>query len=460
MAIKTILFLSGFAAAAAVTLFVPVVGVLAYVAHYSLGVERWWFVYSTRPWGIRYSFTLAALTAVSMLCHFHKLRYGSKLLLTQERLLLLFLGIVWLSLAISGGPLGSEEGYDHPVAKLTKVVAFTLMLTHVVTSMRKLDAVLWLLVLSGLSLGIQAYTVPATAFGKGRLELVGGPDFKEANFLAAYLASILPLIGVQFLRSKWPGKLLCLGSGAFAVNAIILTRSRGAVVGITAGAAAAALLAPRKFRLKILAGLMVAAIGGLCLVDAGFLARARTIGPGQGEGDGAIESRVAIWAASRQLLRENPLGVGAGNFKYVIGRYAPEHVGRDAHSTFVRCYGELGVHGMATFLILVGSAMWMLRRAVKRARTLPAEPREHVTYVGYAIALGLITFLACGFTMSLLYLEAFWWLLLLPVCLVRADGNVRAAVATASAAGGKVGRGRARRKRRGTAPLRQPGWTR
>ena len=184
MAHKTMLFLAAFAAVVVAIPFAPILGVLAYAAHYSLGVGRWWFVMEIEHWGIRYSFILAILTAVSIALHHTTLEFGKRLLANQELLLLLFLAVVWLSVAI-GGPAVSETGDDLAAVKLTKVFIFILMMTHVLTRVKSINAFFWLIVFSGLVLGLQAYLAPENAFGKGRLEMIGGPDFRESNFLAA-----------------------------------------------------------------------------------------------------------------------------------------------------------------------------------------------------------------------------------------------------------------------------------
>ena len=106
------------------------------------------------------------------------------------------------------------------------------MLTHVVTDLKSLNRVFWVMIVATLLLSLQAYGKPRWAFIGGRLEGVGGVDFTDANALGAFLAAMLPIIGVQFLRSAWRGKLLCLATGVFATNAIVLTRSRGAFLAV------------------------------------------------------------------------------------------------------------------------------------------------------------------------------------------------------------------------------------
>ena len=161
--------------------------------------------------------------------------------------------------------------------------------------------------------------MPRSAFLHGRLENVGEPDFNESNFLAAYLAAMLPIVAIQFLRSGWLGKILSLAAGVFAFNTIVLTRSRGVLVGIVMGIAVAILFAPRKYRAPIAIGLLVVALGGYYLTDPQFRARASTITDSESERDSAAQSMLDLAQAAIRINADHPLGVGAGNFNQTIG---------------------------------------------------------------------------------------------------------------------------------------------
>jgi len=425
MPVKTVLFIVVFTACSLGALFTPMIGVLGYVGHYCLGERHWWLA-PIREWGLRYSFTLALMTAIGIAMHFRKLRYGGSLFVRQEQLILLFLGLIWVSTLLTAPTEGRYTTVDHPSVKMTKVFIFLLMMTHVATTTRDLNRLLWVLVVGAFVLGVEAYATPRSEFASGRLETVGGPDFREANFLGAFLGAMLPIIGIQFLRSGWPGKIACLVSGVFATNAIILTRSRGALVGIAGGALAAVLFAPKKHRGKILIGLAIALAGGLYLTDPGFLHRASTITTEEEEMDSSAESRIEIWSGSIGMLRDHPLGVGVGNFYQEIGPYTNNKYPKaDAHSTFVRCYGELGIPGIIVFCLVIGYGGFTLKRVVGEARDLPVAQRDSITFLAYGLGVSLATVLTCGLVISLLYTEALWWLLALPACLERAVANMK-----------------------------------
>jgi len=429
MPVKTLLFLAGFFVCSIGALFAPLLGILGYVGHYSIGPEQRWWSGPVRGWGIRFSFTLGAATGIGILLNHRRLRYGNVLLTREEKLLLAFLAIVWLSFFLGEPTSGYYERIDHPTIKLTKVVVFVLMLTHVVTTFKRLNALLWVIIVGALILGLQALGTPRSMFAGGRLTTIGGPDFREANTVASYLAAALPLIGAQFLRTGRIGKAICLASGAVAANTIILTRSRGAFVGLAVGMLAAVVLAPKRFRRRILIGVLVAGAAGWTLADREFIRRMSTIYQPKEKRDTSAQSRLEVWSTSLKILRDKPQGIGAGNFLQTIGRYVPEHKGRDAHSTYVRCYTELGIQGIALLAALIYFTMRQARRTVRETTKLKGAEHEAALYMGYGLSVALVTILACGLTLTLLYIEALWWFLALPICLRRALENAKAAAA-------------------------------
>jgi O-antigen ligase len=426
MGIKTVIFAGLFALCAVGALLNPLLGVLGYVGHYMVGPERQWWERPIQSLGIRYSYVLALATFAGIAFNYRKLRFGKAAVSGQEKLLVLFLAVVWLVTLVSPETVGRYSITDHPSVKFTKVVIFTLMLTHVVTDIRKLDYLMWVFVVAALLLGLQAYDTPRRSFIGGRLNTVGGADFAEANYFAAYMAGFLAIIAIQFMRSGWVGKLACLVSGAFTANAIVLTRSRGALVGLAGGAITAMFLAPRKYRVKILAGVIVAGLCMYYITDPQFRERAMTITRDEEERDTSAQSRVLLAKAGVKMLIDHPLGVGVGNFYQNIGRYLPQYPGADAHNTYIRCMTETGLPGICFFVAIIASGLISLRRSIRRCHELPEDKQGHVFYLTYGLCVATVTLLGSCLTMSLTYNEGLWWFLLLPAALGRAMDNYEA----------------------------------
>ncbi len=429
MALKTVLFVVLFLAACLGTFISPIWPLLGYVAHYCVGPERQWWHAPIADLGIRYSMTLGVLTLVAMFFHAGKLQFGKSPLCAHEMLLLGFLGAVWLSVLIGPTTVGRYIVADHVSVKISKVILFTLMLTHVVTDFKNLDRLLWVLIIGSMILGMQAWDTPYRSFVQGRLENVGGPDFANSNYFGAFMATMMWPIGVQFLRSGWRGKLLCFLSGGFTANAIILTRSRGAVVGLAAGGIMALVMAPKRFRIYIALGLVLGAAGFYYLTDERFLERSETITASAEERDDSAKARLDYVQIGLRMWANRPWGVGPGNFPQFAGNYDHTRAGRDAHNSYIRCLTELGAQGFAFFLALFVSALWMLYQMRREKLELPDAQKKDVMLLSLGIMCSLAVIMAVGLAHTLTYIEFTWWFLALPVCLRRIVDNARLPVA-------------------------------
>lgn len=400
----------------------PHIGVYGYIAEYCLGTSRQWWAAPFVRVGIRLSYTIALATILGTFFQWRKLRYG-KLLVGQEVLMLLFFGIVCLSVLIGEPTIGLYTTIDHPSLKFAKVVLFIFVITHVITNVRKLDGLLWIFVAISLVLGLNAWRVPQSAFIGGRLETIGGADFVESNFLAAFMVAMLPIIGIQLLRSKWLGKAVCAVSAAFTANAVVLCRSRGALVGIAVGVITACLFAPKKHRKKIAVGLLFGIMGGIYVLDTQFLKRATTITSSEDQRDESASSRLRLWRAGAEIFADNPLGIGVGNWYQTIVRYIPEYEGKDSHNTYVKCAVELGVQGILVYVLFIFTAFLRLRWVRKLAIGLPPSVGDDLVQMSFGLTVSLSIILTCGITITMIYTEIIWILLMLPVCLERALDN-------------------------------------
>lgn len=422
MPLKGILFIGLFLLCVVGALVMPYLGVYGYIIEYCIGTSRQWWAAPFVKMGIRLSYTIALATILGTFFNWRRLQYG-RLLVGQEVLMLLFFGIVCLSVLTGEPTIGLYTKIDHPSLKFAKVVLFIFVMTHVITDVRKLDGLLWVFVVVSLVLGLKAWGTPRSAFMGGRLETVGGADFVESNFLAAFMACMLPLIGIQFLRSKWLGRAICAISGAFTANALILCRSRGAVVGIAAGVLTTCLFAPKKHRKKIAVGLLLGIMGGIYVSDSQFLTRIATITRSAEELDESAGSRLRVWQAGAEMISNHPLGIGIGNWYQAIGHYLPEDEGLDSHNTYIKCTAELGVQGILVYILFVFTAFLQLRRVRKFAASLPTPVGDDLVQMSFGLTVLLSIILTCGLTITMIYTEIIWILLMLPVCLRRALDN-------------------------------------
>ena len=422
MPLKTLLFLAFFCVTAVGGIWHPLWSLLGYIYIYIVGPEGQWWFRPIQNWPIRYSQLYVIVTAIGILANYGKLRFGTSFFTKHEVYVIFFLIFIWV-LRIAMPETTFYSDVDHPTVKLLKVLVFCFMVTHVVTDMRSLKTLLLFVVMATLMLGIQAYMAPGSTFQSGRLEGIGGSDFTEANFLPGFIGAVLPIIAYFIVTAPTKYKIAAIAAAAFAINTVVLTRSRGAFVGFGFAGLASLILAPREYRKIIWIFIVLGIVGGVYLMDEGFKNRMFSISTNEETMGGSSRSRIDTWKASLHLLEEHPFGCGPGNFKQVIGNYDSRFSGRDAHSTVVRCYSELGYLGFMFFILIIFNALMVNFNSIKRARKLPAESGKDFIFLGYAFSIGLFAILGVGLFVTLLYVEFLWWWVLFPVSLNRAVIN-------------------------------------
>jgi len=424
MSLKGLVFIIIFFICVVGASFAPHLGIYGYLVDYCISpAQQWW----GRPFaniGIRFSLILALATIVGVFLQRSKLNFGKSILYDQEKSLIFLLAVVWLLFFISPETVGRYGSVDHPSVKFTKVVIFILLMTHVLTDLKKLNGLFWVLSSVSLYLGFRAWQTPYGRFVGGRLEGIGGADFAEANFLAAFMAAMLPIIGIQFMKSKlWYGKVYFFLCAAFAANTLSLCRSRGAFVGLAAGAFVACFFAPKKIRKQVFVLMIIGALGMLYVSDDYFFKRISSISIDQGAMDSSSATRIEFWKAGYRMFMDKPLGVGPGNFFQTIGHYLPEAEGRDTHNTYIRCATELGFAGIFLLILLIWQSIKNLLRLHKTLITSHGESVTEYSFYLFSMIISMVIVLACGMTITMTYTEFFWLIVMLPVCLKRSFDN-------------------------------------
>lgn len=417
MSLKVLLFLSIYLTCALGALFNPILGVCGYIFTYSVYSEHVWWGAILAQYPIRYSFTMALFLFAGMLLQKNKINWTIRPYNKLEASFYLFIGIITLSLILGIPP--DEHSHDL-FNKMFKISIFLFMFIRVVNTLKYYQMLIFTLIATGIFLGLQAYQAPASMFIHGRLNMLGGPDFTGSNEFAIFLGAVSCFLGVAILKEKrWPLKFLYIIGAAFVLNGIILTRARAIFVAMLVATIYAIFFTPQKWRKQIFIYLILGGILFFQLVDPGFFARMKTLKNPEQEGSAA--SRLWIWKASLKMLMDYPLGVGIGNFGRMIGNYDGRIVGRDAHDTFVRCYGELGIHGLAFFMFIILLVFKQLGHIQKLARGTPLESRANLEV--FALSLAIVVYLVAGLTHTQLYIEALWWLFAMPICLEKAVLN-------------------------------------
>ncbi len=402
------------------------------MADYCVNPADQWYGRPFVSMGIRFSFFLAVATLVGFFLQRKKLFFGKNFLYKNEIYIFVFLTIVWLSSFLS--PVTDPSMYivtDSPAIKLTKVIIFVFLLTHIITDRKKIVNLFWVLISVSFLLGFKAYSAPYDIFVRGRLEGLGGADFSDANRFAGFMVAILFLVGVQFLRSGLLARIYSVLAGAFIANSLMLAGSRGAFLGLAVGIIFALVVAPKRYKGKLVILTLIACIALFGLVNKQVVDRVSTISNAAEERDSSAQSRLEIWEGGARMLFSNPvLGVGPGNFYTYIGNYQPKHPNRDAHNTLIRCGGELGFIGLGSFVLILISTLRLLWGCMLDADRLESQAGKDLLWCSYGTILGGTAMLVYGMTGTLLYTEYFWWFLAFPICIRRALDSEMSIAAT------------------------------
>jgi tetratricopeptide (TPR) repeat protein len=209
------------------------------------------------------------------------------------------------------------------------------------------------------------------------------------NFLAAWVVGILP-----FLVWGWKAPGLMLAALAAAV--LLLTGSKGGLLGLLAAAAVtlvalrrAGLLPPAATpRARALRWAVPAA--GLALLLAAMPAgtRSRLFAPGDLARNESVRFRLLTWTQTAKMARATPLlGRGIGRYQVVYPRYRlPEIIrmfGQHSYMTdhpenlTLEILAELGLAGLLLWL-------WLLGAAARRAWRRLAGPDPDERWLGVA----------------------------------------------------------------------------
>jgi O-antigen ligase len=236
------------------------------------------------------------------------------------------------------------------------------------------------------------------------------------------------IAGTMFMRSSVIGKLVCSVSIIFSLNTIVLCRSRGAVLALAGAYISFMITSPKRLRMKLIAGMVIALVGLFYVSDDQFLTRIAAItehteaviSGGEAE-DVSAMMRIQAWRGGLQMFIDHPFGVGPGNFNQFIGRYAPDVQGLSPHSTYIQAMAELGLTGILLILILIGNAWWTARKVIVEANYLPEPDKSTLQWHACGLSAVVVGYAACGLTGHHIFFEGFWWFLLMPVCLKRAS---------------------------------------
>jgi O-antigen ligase len=333
----------------------------------------------------------------------------------------------WFLAYIAGLTITTALATDHSAAskQLFDAIGFSALVVLVVallTTPEWVRRLAWSITAALGALAILAVLQQATkAYGTsfaglshvevdGGLVRSGGP--LSANYFGQMLAAGCALAVYLALaaRSLSP-RLGALGLAGACFVAMLYTYSRGALLGLVAGALVAVVL--RRVRLKYLVVGAIAAVLVVAFVLPPQIsdrigALAHITSPTAGSTDPSLRGRTSENLAAIEMFRAHPLqGVGPGNYERNYLTYSTR-IGiddraedRSAHSLYLEALAETGLIGSVPFFALLGYALW---RPLKARRRLDRE----CAFLAEGAFVALVTFLVTAATLHNAYPRHMW----------------------------------------------------
>jgi probable O-glycosylation ligase (exosortase A-associated) len=331
-----------------------------------VGVLVWSWLGYMNPhrltWGFTYDFPFAMVVGVTTIGAWVFSR-EPKTLPWHPLVLLLAMLAAWDSFTtlFAAFPDQAQWKWDRTIKILLLHGLVTLGL---ITTRQRLDALIWVIVLS---LGFFALKGAAFTLLTGGVYRLAGPTgsfIADNNQFGMALLMTLPLVRYLQLTapSRWLRLSLLVLILCFLV-AVLGTYSRGAVVGL--GVTGVALLVKSRHRmsLALLAGVALAA--AVQFMPEHWHDRVASILTY--EQDDSAQARLQSWRYAVDVAREHP--VVGGGFEIFRGNKAATSEGyRAAHSIYFETLAEHGYVGLAIFLALGAGAYVSAGATARRAR--------------------------------------------------------------------------------------------
>lgn len=239
--------------------------------------------------------------------------------------------------------------------------------------------------------------------------IAGSSFLSDENDFSLLMNIMIPFALCLFVyERKRTMKLFYLTSSLLCVVSIVMSGSRGGFLGLMAVLGVIWLASPRKILSLIMVAILV--LGIYVSADQKYWNRIGTI---EDTDEGTAKQRIDSWQAGWDMFKDNPLGVGPGNFPVRFPEYQPDSFsrgmwGRQAHSLWFTLLPELGIPGMLIYLSLLRlnlRDLWYLRRLYPKS-----EKQRFSYFLSVAFIASLTGYFVSGTFLSVLYYPHYWYL--------------------------------------------------
>jgi O-antigen ligase len=280
-----------------------------------------------------------------------------------------------------------------------KAVLMFIVMVNVLRTRRRLMGLLWL----SMSIGVYLSYTAIDLYMRGEFKVEGYRVdaevkglFGNPNDLALHLVTMTPIaIALAFAtRNKIMRLVYVVMAGLFIV-ANMLTFSRGGFIGLLLSSAVLAWKLGRANRLNI--SIISTLVGGLfvLLAPGNYGLRLLSIFIPSLDPVGSSDQRREILIRSIFVTLRNPWGIGIGNFPIVSFNNLV------THNAFTQVSSELGILGLAAYLIFIISPFRKLG-AIERTLFANGE-KDWFYYMSIGFQASVVGYLASSFFVAVAY---------------------------------------------------------
>jgi hypothetical protein len=409
--------------------------ILAFVKHplYGLGAYLWSFYLHppTSWWGadlpdFRWSLTAAIITLLSVLIKppSNGLKWRQNL---ATPILIGYVSWMWIQTFWAVDPVRHFEG----CLLFTKYVILFYIIYRVIADLKTLESFSFIHIVGCLIFGWIAFTTNVS----GRLDSVGGPGMDDANLLAMHQITGAAFAGFLFLGIKGKKRWIALFTIPFILNTIILTESRGALVGLVGAALAALIFSPREKRRITYGAMSLGIILFLWLSNAPFWTRMETLAEtNEIAMEASARSRIELVRYDLEIAADFPLGSGYGGHQALSAKYLPDYLlsvnqkgerVRSAHNTLMAILVEQGIPGVILYISLIG---WSLINLFKLKSSFRKDDKTLFPYFVAATGTSLMAVVICSQFISAMNAEIQIWLISLLAVMISLNNTQQTSI--------------------------------
>ncbi len=240
----------------------------------------------------------------------------------------------------------------------------------------------------------------------------GSIIFLSGNTISEYIVVTMPLLFYSISTERKSGsRLLFIGIAVFFISLVLLSVSRGGLIGLLVGVFLWFYLSKKLLNRKMLVYVvLIGLLTVMVLPDEVFnnvKIRFLRESPGILEGD---EGRMAAVKAGLDMIKNYPLlGVGPDNYSqyvYFEGFYFKP---KPAHNGYLQVFGEIGILGGAMFLMALAYAFLSLNKARKLFIKLQESENELLVIT---IGISLVVMMSEALFYNNVYSTKYWFILL------------------------------------------------